>query len=191
MQHMNIGQAAAAAGVTPKMIRHYESLGLVPEAGRTDAGYRLYGERELSMLRFIRQSRTLGFSMQQIAELMSFWRDPDRRSQDVKDVARRQLEELQERQRELDQMRATLEQMVAQCRGDHGAHCVILDRLAAAAPRPQEERPAVPARRALKQVRAGEKRSTSRPARKRSEAAAPAHVGLSAWAQTFGRATAA
>jgi len=191
MQHMNIGQAATAAGVTPKMIRHYESLGLIPEAERTDAGYRLYGERELSMLRFIGQARTLGFSMQQIEELMSFWRDPDRRSQDVKHVARRQLEELQERQRELDQMRATLEQMVAQCRGDQSAHCVILDRLAATDPRPQEDPRAVRARRGLKEVRPGEKRSTPRPARQRSEAAAPAHFGLSAWAHTFGRATAA
>lgn len=191
MQHMNIGQAAAAAGVTPKMIRHYESLGLIPEAERTDAGYRLYGERELSMLRFIRQARTLGFSMQQIEELMAFWRDPDRRSQDVKGVAQRQLEELLERQRELDQMRATLEQMVAQCRGDQSAHCVILDRLAAASPRTQEAPQVVGARRGLKEVRPGEKRSTPRPGRQRSEAAAPAHFGLAAWAQAFGRASAA
>ena len=64
MPAMNIGDAAAAAGVTPKMIRHYESLGLMPQAQRTDAGYRLYGERELAMLRFIRQARSLGFAIQ-------------------------------------------------------------------------------------------------------------------------------
>lgn len=131
MRYMNIGEAAAAAGVTPKMIRHYEALGLVPEPERTEAGYRLYGERELSMLRFIRQSRSLGFSIQQIEALMSLWRDPGRRSQDVKEVARRQLEELQERQRELDQVRATIEQLAGLRQGDHGAHCAILAKVAA------------------------------------------------------------
>jgi Cu(I)-responsive transcriptional regulator len=126
MQLMNIGQAAAAAGVTPKMIRHYETLGLIPEAERTEAGYRLYGEREIAMLRFVRQSRSLGFSMNQIDSLMSLWRDPARRSSDVKRVAMLQLEELEQRQRELDQMRTTLDSLVAQCRGDHTAHCAIL-----------------------------------------------------------------
>lgn len=185
MQAMNIGEAAAAAGVTPKMIRHYESLGLMPQAQRTDAGYRLYGARELAMLRFIRQARSLGFSMQQIEDLLSLWRDPGRRSQDVKAVARRQLEELQERQRELDRVRATLEGMVAACAGDEHAHCVILEQLAVpAAPAAGTPR----ARRALKEVRPGEKRAAARAARPgRPTAPVPAHMALAAWTHTFAR----
>ena len=182
MHYMNIGEAAAAAGVTPKMIRNYESLGLIPEPERTDAGYRLYGERELSMLRFIRQSRSLGFSMQQIEALMSLWRDPERSSHDVKEVARRQLAELQERQRELDQMRATLEEMVAACRGDHGAHCFILERLAVASD--QGTSGATRARRTLKQVRPGEKRPTIG---RREPASPSSHGALAAWTHTFAR----
>lgn len=190
MQHLNIGDAAAAAGVTPKMVRHYESLGLIPQAERTDAGYRLYGEREIAMLRFIRQARSVGFSMQQIEELMSLWRDPDRQSHDVKKVAQRQLEELAERQRELDQMRATLEQMVSKCRGDESAHCVILDQLASAAT--QAAAGIVRARRALKEVRPGEKRvATERGAQMNERKPAPAHVALSAWAHSFTGSSAA
>lgn len=189
MPAMNIGDAAAAAGVTPKMIRHYESLGLMPQAQRTEAGYRLYGERELAMLRFIRQARSLGFAMQEIEGLLSLWRDPGRRSHDVKVLARRQLEALQERQRELVLMRATLEGMVAQCRGDDAAHCVILEQLALPAAAPT----AVPrARRDLKEVRPGEKRPVSR-ARRPAPAAAPAsaHSALAAWTHTFVRTAAA
>ncbi|WP_082522163.1 Cu(I)-responsive transcriptional regulator [Ramlibacter sp. Leaf400] len=185
MQHLNIGDAAAAAGVTPKMVRHYESLGLIPQAERTDAGYRLYGEREIAMLRFIRQARSVGFSMQQIEELMSLWRDPDRQSHDVKQVAKRQLEELAERQRELDQMRATLEQMVSKCRGDESAHCVILDHLASAATSQAAGGP-IRARRALKEVRPGEKRvAQERRTRMDERKPAAAHVALSAWAHSF------
>jgi Cu(I)-responsive transcriptional regulator len=189
MQLMNIGEAATAAGVTPKMIRHYESLGLIPAAERTDAGYRLYGEREISMLRFIRQARGLGFSIQQIEELMSLWGDPERQSQDVKEVARRQLQELEERQRELDQMRATLEQMVAQCRGDHSAHCVILDQLASAPPSPHTVVPRP--RRSLKEVRPGDRRQAIQRTVRQHKSAAEAHGALSAWAQTLWRPSAA
>jgi Cu(I)-responsive transcriptional regulator len=188
MQLMNIGDAAAAAGVTPKMIRHYETLGLIPAAERTDAGYRVYGEREVAMLRFIRQSRGLGFSMQQIDALLSLWRDPARRSREVKQVATRQLEELQERQRELDQMRATLEQLVGRCAGDHGAHCAILDTLAQA-PGAAVPVPGPGPRKTLKQVRAGERRVAARPAPRPRvpAAAAPSspHAALSAWTRSF------
>lgn len=187
MQHLNIGEAAAAAGVTPKMIRHYESLGLIPEAERTDAGYRLYGERDIAMLRFIRQSRGLGFSMEQIESLMSLWRDPARQSSDVKRVALQQLAELEQRQRELDQMRGTLEGLVRQCRGDHTAHCAILDTLAHAAMQPLASAGPERARKALKQVRAGERRAPRARGTARIEAAAavPAHAALSAWARSF------
>ena len=185
MPSMNIGDAAAAAGVTPKMIRHYESLGLIPEAERTDAGYRLYGESEIAMLRFIRQARSLGFSMQQIEALMSLWRDPARQSQDVKQVAQRQLHELLERQRELDQMRATLEQLVAQCPGDRGAHCAILEQLASAGAAPAAAG-AAPARRALKEVRPGRKRpATQHRIRPQEKKPAAAHMALSAWTHAF------
>lgn len=191
MQRLNIGDAAAAAGVTPKMIRHYESLGLIPAAERTEAGYRLYGEREISMLRFIRQARSLGFSIAQIEQLVSLWRDPGRQSQDVKQVAQRQLQELEERQRELDQMRTTLEQMVAHCRGDHSAHCVILDQLAGAAG-PQLTRGPIRTRPALKEMRPGEKRTPTEHRRPQREAPpAPAHLALAAWTQAFSRPSAA
>jgi len=190
MQLMNIGQAATAAGVTPKMIRHYETLGLIPEAERTEAGYRLYGERELAMLRFIRQSRSLGFSMDQIAALKSLWRDPARHSSDVKRVAILQLEELARRQRELDQMRVTLDRLVAQCRGDHTAHCAILETLAdAPTPLPGSPGPAR-ARKTLKEVRPGERRAprARHPARAAVAAPVPAHAGLAAWARSFSHA---
>ena len=179
MNSMNIGDAAAAAGVTPKMIRHYEGLGLIPEAERTEAGYRLYGEREVAMLRFIRQSRGLGFSMKQIEELMALWRDDSRESREVKGVALRQLAELDERQREIDQMRGTLSQLVAHCAGDHRSHCAILDTLA----RPAEASAAVKPSRTLKEVRVGEK--IDRPRKQHAQAVArePAHAGLVAWAR--------
>ncbi|MBK0392590.1 MerR family DNA-binding protein [Ramlibacter algicola] len=162
MQRLNIGDAAAAAGVTPKMVRHYESLGLIPEADRTEAGYRLYGDGEIAMLRFIRQSRTLGFSMEQIGQLMAFWRDPTRRSHDVKQVAQRQLQALLEQQRELDQMRASLEKMVTQCRGDEDAHCVILDGLATAAAPATARNPGQERKRALRVTQPRERRSSGR-----------------------------
>jgi MerR family copper efflux transcriptional regulator len=91
---MNIGEAATAAGVSAKMIRHYEQIGLLPAAERSESGYRLYGEREVSVLRFIRQSRRLGFSVAQIAELIGLWSDSQRTSREVKAVAQRHLADL-------------------------------------------------------------------------------------------------
>jgi Cu(I)-responsive transcriptional regulator len=180
---MNIGGAAAAAGVTPKMIRHYETLGLIPEPDRTEAGYRLYGEREVAMLRFIRQSRGLGFSMKQIESLLALWRDDGRESREVKEVALQQLVELEERQREIDQMRSTLQQLVARCSGDHRAHCAILDSLAH--PATSLTMAATDARRGLKEVKAG----TRQPAARAKRAAAPrpttAHAGLVAWTRAI------
>ena len=188
MQHMNIGEAAATAGVTPKMVRHYETLGLVPEPDRTDAGYRLYGEREIAMLRFIRQSRTLGFSMQQIAELMALWRNEGRQSAQVKQVAILQLQALEERQRELDQMRATLDQLVRECRGDEQAHCAILEQLAASATPAAAPAGLGRARRALKDVRIGEKQPARAARTRHQETASHGHAALSAWMHGFGQA---
>jgi len=183
MHLMNIGQAARAAGVTPKMVRHYESLGLIPAPDRTDAGYRLYGEREVARLRFIRQARGLGFSMKQIEALLALWQDDGRQSREVKDLALAQLEDLAQRQRELDEMKAVLTQLVADCAGDHQAHCAILETLALDAV-PSPATPAAPSR-ALKQVRAGSRRPASKrqpgPATRAGSLAEPAHAGLMAW----------
>lgn len=175
MNLMNIGEAATAAAVTPKMIRHYESLGLIPRVDRSEAGYRLYGPREVAMLRFIRQARGLGFSMKQIESLLALWRDDRRESREVKALARQQLAELEERQRELDQMKLTLAELVNHCAGDQGPHCVILDRLADA--------PAAPLAPAdtLKRVRPGARQPrTQRMAM--PQRAEHAHAALMAWA---------
>ncbi len=126
---MNIGQAAAAAGVSPKMIRHYELIGLLPEADRNESGYRLYSEREVSVLRFIGRSRHLGFSIPQIAELIGLWSDSARSSREVKTVAERHLASLEEKRREIEQMMAGLSELVRACPGDDRPHCAILDTL--------------------------------------------------------------
>lgn len=127
---MNIGEAAEAAGVSAKMIRHYEQIGLVAAAARTAAGYRRYSERDVSVLRFIRRSRRLGFSMQQIADLLGLWSNRRRASRKVKEVAQQHLADLEEKMREIAQMRAALERLVASCRGSDDPHCAILDELA-------------------------------------------------------------
>ena len=126
-----LGEAAKAAGVSPKMVRHYEQTGLLPPAGRTESGYRLYGEREVSVLRFIRQSRRLGFSVPQIAELIGRWGDDRRTSREVKTIALRHLADLDEKLREIAEMKAGLAGLVRACAGDDHAHCAILDNLAA------------------------------------------------------------
>ncbi len=183
MGHMNIGDAAAAAGVTPKMIRHYESLGMIPDVQRTDAGYRLYSEREVGMLRFIRQARALGFSVKQIDSLLALWRDDRRASREVKELARQQLAELEERQREIDEMRTTLSALVAKCKGDDDPHCAILEELSAVG------KPAKvggkPAAKTLKQVRAGSTASAAKPCHAPDAPPKSAHAALTAWLQTL------
>ena len=186
MTRMNIGEAAAAAGVTPKMIRHYEAFGLIPQVERTDAGYRLYTEREVGMLRFIRQARALGFPIEQIQSLLDLWRDEQRESRAVKELARRQLAELEERQRELDAMRATLAGLVDDCAGDERSCCPILERLASAAA-PREESTARKPASTLRQVKPGSLAPRRpRPARERAPQSLPAaHSGLVAWSRAF------
>jgi MerR family copper efflux transcriptional regulator len=187
MSYMNIGEAAAAAGVTPKMIRHYESLGLIPEVDRTEAGYRLYGDREVQMLRFIRQSRVLGFSMKQIESLLSLWRDDRRESREVKELALQQLAELEERQRELDQMKATLSELVDNCVGDHRSRCPILERLSTAGSGRLAAAMASPANiKTLKQVRAGSVRDKRNQNPQAQEVSA--HAALMAWGRSFASA---
>ncbi|NUU02578.1 Cu(I)-responsive transcriptional regulator [Herbaspirillum robiniae] len=129
---MNIGEAAAASGVSAKMIRHYEETGLIPRAGRTDAGYRVYSERDVHLLRFIRQARQLGFSMKQIADLIGLWLDQSRSSRKVKQLAESHIGELDQRIRELQAMKTTLEKLAHDCHGDNRPDCPILDALGSA-----------------------------------------------------------
>jgi MerR family copper efflux transcriptional regulator len=127
---MNIGEAAEATGVTAKMIRHYEQIGLIPQAGRTGAGYRVYGPRDLSTLSFIRRARDLGFSIAQIRDLLTLWQDRARASADVKRIAGAHIEEMREKMRLLQEMVHTLEHLSAHCQGDDRPDCPILEQLA-------------------------------------------------------------
>jgi Cu(I)-responsive transcriptional regulator len=128
---MNIGQAASASGVSAKMIRHYESVGLLPAAARTESGYRQYSERDLHTLRFIRRSRDLGFSLDEIRDLLSLWHDRRRPSRQVKALAQVHLEDLEHKLAELQAMKQTLQHLVHCCHGDDRPDCPILDELAA------------------------------------------------------------
>lgn len=128
---MNIGEAARLSGVTAKMIRHYEAIGLIAPGARTDAGYRTYNEKDVHELRFIKRARTLGFSLEQIQALLSLWRDKSRASKDVKRMAGEHVAELNERIRELTEMRDTLVSLAEACRGDHRPDCPILQGLEA------------------------------------------------------------
>lgn len=127
---MNIGQAAAASGVSAKMVRHYESIGLIAPGQRTQAGYRQYSEREVHLLRFIRQARNLGFPLEQIRVLLSLWQDTGRASGDVKRLAASHIAGLDERIRALSDMRNTLQTLAAACSGDSRPDCPILQGLA-------------------------------------------------------------
>ena len=127
---MNIGEAAKASGVSAKMIRHYESVGLFPEAARTDAGYRQYADKDVHILRFVRQSRELGFSIEQIRELLGLWQNRRRPSRQVKALAQAHIEELNLKLQELQAMKASLEHLVDCCHGDDRPDCPIIDTLA-------------------------------------------------------------
>lgn len=126
----NIGEAAALTSVSAKMIRHYESIRLLPEPGRTFAGYRIYTDNDLHRIRFIKRARSLGFSMREIAELLGLWDDRSRASADVKRLARRHADELSERIAEMQAMQRTLEELATRCHGDARPDCPILDDLA-------------------------------------------------------------
>ena len=127
---MNIGQAAQESGVSAKMIRHYESIGLVTMARRTDGGYRIYDANDIHTLRFIRRARDLGFSMKEIEQLLGLWRNRRRASADVRRVAQEHISELDQKIGELQAMRRTLNQLVEHCHGDRRPDCPILDDLA-------------------------------------------------------------
>jgi Cu(I)-responsive transcriptional regulator len=125
----NIGEAAAASGVSAKMIRHYETIGLIPKANRTFAGYRLYSDNDVHVLRFVKRARALGFSIKQIEGLLALWQDRRRASREVKRMALEHAAELGERIREMEAMRRTLEGLAQHCHGDHRPECPILDDL--------------------------------------------------------------
>jgi len=127
---VNIGAAAEQSGVSAKMIRHYEQIGLMPALKRTDAGYRTYVETDVHMLRFIRRARDLGFPVKQIGELLSLWRDRRRPSAKVKALALEQLAELNTKIDELQAMKRTLEKLARNCQGNDRPQCPILDELA-------------------------------------------------------------
>ena len=128
---MNIGEAAQASSVSAKMIRHYEGIGLIRASSRTLAGYRQYHERDVHLLRFIRRARDLGFSLDQIRQLLSLWDDPERASADVKRLAELHVADLDARIAALTEMRTTLVTLANACHGDHRPDCPILQDLAA------------------------------------------------------------
>ena len=123
---MVIGEAARASGVSAKMVRYYESIGLVPVAARTGGGYRTYGTREVETLRFIRRARDLGLSMERIKLLVGLWHDRERPSREVKRIAQAHLAELRTKIVELSAMCATLEELSDACHGDQRPECPIL-----------------------------------------------------------------
>ena len=127
---LNIGEAARASGVSAKMIRHYEEIGLIPKAGRTGAGYRLYREADVHRLRFVRRARDLGFSMKEIEALLGLWNDRRRASSEVKRLATRHIADLDQKIAELQAMRRTLAGLSRHCHGDHRPDCPILEDLA-------------------------------------------------------------
>ena len=127
---MNIGQAAEASGVTAKMIRYYESIGLILEANRTDSGYRQYTAQDVQTLRFIKRSRDLGFSIDRIKMLLGLWGDRRRKSADVKKLARQYIAELDQDIEKLQSIRNELQHLANSCHGDHRPDCPILDELA-------------------------------------------------------------
>ncbi len=123
---MNIGQVAKQAGISAKMIRYYEEIGLIDAAKRTDAGYRIYSDRDLKTLNFIKHSRELGFSSEQMKELISLWRNTDRSSAEVKQLASKHIEDLNHKIKSLQDMVNALEQSVACCAGNDSPDCSIL-----------------------------------------------------------------
>lgn len=130
---MDIGRASKASGVSVKMIRHYEAIGLLPKVARTFANYRVYAPNDVHVLRFIRRARDLGFSMDEIQELLGLWRNKSRSSAAVKKIAAKHIDDLKRKIAELQSMVHTLEHLTKHCHGDHRPECPILDDLAESA----------------------------------------------------------
>ena len=126
---MKIGQASIASGVSQRMIRHYEKIGLMPEAARRESGYRDYDARDVNTLRFIGRARDLGFPVAEISRLLALWQNRDRASAEVKSLALARAAELKRKSLELDEMRRALEHLAANCHGDERPDCPILSSL--------------------------------------------------------------
>lgn len=129
---MNIGEAAARSGLSPKTIRYYESIDLVTAPGRTDGGYRDYDVRDVHVLRFLHRARGLGFSVRECRDLLALYHDRDRASAHVKAIALHHIDDIDRRIAELETLRDTLGELAARCHGDDRPDCPILDDLAGA-----------------------------------------------------------
>ena len=128
---MKFGDASTASGISERMIRHYEKIGLIPPAARTDSGYRDYDQRDVHTLRFIGRARDLGFSIDEIGQLVALWHDRSRSSADVKALALARAAELKRKAEQLEEMRVALETLAARCHGDGRPECPILGGLEA------------------------------------------------------------
>lgn len=126
---MNIGEAAKASGVNAKLIRHYEAIGVIPKAGRSESGYRNYSENDVHILTFVRRARDLGFSMKEIKKLVGLWRNKSRASAEVKALALEHVKALDKKILELEAMSKSLKQLARHCHGDGRPECPILDGL--------------------------------------------------------------
>lgn len=126
---MNIGEAAKTTGISAKMIRYYEETGLIRPALRTYSGYRVYMDKEVQTLKFVRRARDLGFTVKQIVELLQLWQDHGRASANVKAIALDHVRALEQKRQELDEMIATLDHLANNCHGDERPDCPILQTL--------------------------------------------------------------
>lgn len=126
---MNIGEVSKRSTVNSKMIRRYEELGIIPKAGRSDSGYRQYSENDVHILKFVKRARELGFSMKDIKQLVSLWRNRSRPSSQVKSIAQKHVSELEKKLFEIQSMLGTLNKLVKNCHGDQRPDCPILDEL--------------------------------------------------------------
>lgn len=126
---MKIGEVASKSQVNAKMIRRYEEMGIIPKAGRSESGYRRYTENDVHILKFVKRSRELGFSMKDIKQLVSLWRNKNRSSSQVKSIAAKHIQELEKKLNEIQTMLSTLNHLVSHCHGDERPECPILDEL--------------------------------------------------------------
>jgi len=133
---LNIGEAARASGVSAKMIRHYEDIGVLPQPPRTAAGYRLYRDTDVHTLRFVQRARELGFPMKEVGALVGLWRNARRSSADVHRLAGRHLAALERKIEQMEAMRRTLRHLLHACHGDERPDCPILEDLAETGRRP-------------------------------------------------------
>ena len=129
---MNIGEAAKVSGVNAKLIRHYESIGIIPKASRSESGYRVYSDSDVHTLTFVKRARKLGFSMKEIKKLVGLWRSRSRASADVKSLALDRVKEMEQKVEELQSMIKTLRHLARNCHGDQRPDCPIIEGLAEA-----------------------------------------------------------